>query len=79
MFEFENFQYFYMFKGTVSVISSDPQCKEDKARFTISVHWGKRSVCVNLSKTDRILLSSAVCKQGAQQEKALCRIMRISP
>ena len=38
MFEFENFQYFYMFKGTVSVISSDPQCKEDKARFTISVH-----------------------------------------
>ena len=35
MFEFKNFKYFSMFKGTVSVISSDPQLKEDKARFTM--------------------------------------------
>jgi len=28
----------YMFKGIVSVISSDPPCKDDNARFT-TVHF----------------------------------------
>ena len=51
-------------KGTVSLILSDPLCKEANARFTtasstfLSVHRGQRTSCVYLSNSVKITVKS---------------------
>ena len=57
----------YVIKGAVSIISSDPPCKEGNARFTTvplkpwCVRWIQRYVCVNLLKPACIQLQIQVC------------------